>query len=405
MAQSLTEDIEIGMKIKCFIDAGLQNQISRESLETILGEMASTQNGSKEVIRVLLDFLYSKHENVSTPEQQSKNETIPQRQEKHTEDINLDDIEVTDDAIDYIEILDETENMLGEPIKVEDESLKETSLDQLDDDISSFETNNINEEVLDDDEYYELATSSIDTKSKRERLECHVCEKTFKYRIEHNKHMKIHDANEAISENAEMTNEGKENDIHEELDKVTEDSKRIHNCEKPYECKTCRRRFKQSAHLKKHELIHTGEKPYECKTCKKRFNINGSLDTHMRIHTGEVPYECKTCKRRFNTTGSLKTHERKHTGELPFVCKTCSKRFNDQGHLIRHERIHTGEKPYECKTCKKRFRQSNHLKTHEMIHTGEKPYECKLCKKRFSERSGLKRHEMIHTGLKTFQCQ
>ena len=205
MVQNNTEDTEIGvtMKIKCFIDAGLQNQISRASLETILEEMALTQNGSKEVIRVLLDFLYSKHENVSTPEQQSKNETIPQRQEKHTEDINLDDIEVNDDTIDYIEILDETENMLGEPIKVEDESLKETSLDQLDDDISSFETNNINEEVLDDDEYYELATSSIDTKSKRERLECHVCEKTFKYRIEHNKHMKIH---EDISNNDEMTN-------------------------------------------------------------------------------------------------------------------------------------------------------------------------------------------------------
>ena len=181
MVQNNTEDTEIGvtMKIKCFIDAGLQNQISRESLETILGEMASTQNGSKEVIRVLLDFLYSKHENVSTPEQQSKNETIPQRQEKHTEDINLDDIEVPDDTTDYSEILDEPEEMLSETVEVEDDFSKETSLDQMDDDISSFETNDTNEEVLDDDEYYELATSSIDTKSKRERLECQVCKKKF----------------------------------------------------------------------------------------------------------------------------------------------------------------------------------------------------------------------------------
>ena len=74
--ENINASIGFGMKIKCFIDAGLQNQISRASLETILEEMALTQNGSKEVISVLLDFLYSKRENVTTPEPQSKNESI-----------------------------------------------------------------------------------------------------------------------------------------------------------------------------------------------------------------------------------------------------------------------------------------------------------------------------------------
>ena len=342
--ENIKESIGFGMKIKCFIDAGLQNQISRASLETILEEMASTQNGSKEVIRVLLDFLYSKHENVSTPEQQSKNETIPQRQEKHTEDINLDDIEVTDDAIDYIEILDETENMLGEPIKVEDESLKETSLDQLDDDISSFETNDTNKEVLDDDEYYELATSSIDTKSNTARLECHVCEKTFKYRIEHNKHMKKHDVD--ISETNEMTKEGKENAIHKDLNEITEYSKRIHNCKTPYECKACKRRFKQSANLKKHERIHIGEKPFECKTCKNAFSQSGDLRKHERIHTGEKPYECKTCNKTFSSSHAFKYHERIHTCEKPYECNICQKTFSASHNLKKHEKIHTREKSH-----------------------------------------------------------
>ena len=61
MAQNnVKESIGVNLKIKCFIDAGLQNQISRTSLVTILEEMASTHDGSKEVIKVLLEVLYYK---------------------------------------------------------------------------------------------------------------------------------------------------------------------------------------------------------------------------------------------------------------------------------------------------------------------------------------------------------
>ena len=252
--------------------------------------------------------MYSKHENVIAPEPQSKNET--DSKETHPKNIDLDDIEFTDHMIENIEIMNEPEKMLSETVTVKDDCTKETSLNQLDDAFSSFETNDINEEVLDDDEYYELATSSIDTKSNTARLECHVCEKTFKYRIEHNKHMKIH---EDISNNVEMTNEAKENDIHKALNEISEDSKRIHNCEKPHECKTCKRRFKQSANLKKHERIHTCEKPFECKTCSKTFSQASHLKTHERIHRSEKPFECKTCNKTFLQLSNLKRHEKIHT--------------------------------------------------------------------------------------------
>ena len=142
MVDNNTENMKIGvtMKIKCFIDAGLQNQISRASLETILEEIASTQSGSEEVIRGLLDILYTKHEN----EPQSKCKSILKCKEPETQDINLDDIEVTDDTPDYIEIMNENENMLGETIMVEDEISEKTGLDQFDNKISSIENNDLN---------------------------------------------------------------------------------------------------------------------------------------------------------------------------------------------------------------------------------------------------------------------
>ena len=63
--------------------------------------------------------------------------------------------------------------------------------------------------------------------------------------------------------------------------------------------------------------IHTGEVPFECDTCKKRFKHSSALKKHERIHAGEVPYECKTCKRRFKQQNALKIHERIHKGEEP----------------------------------------------------------------------------------------
>ena len=101
--------------------------------------------------------------------------------------------------------------MPSESIKVEEESPEETNLDQFEDKISSFETNDINEDIF-DDEYYDLATSSINSKPKRARLECLICVKTFKYRIELNKHMKSHDdVNESTIESDEIDKDGEKN--------------------------------------------------------------------------------------------------------------------------------------------------------------------------------------------------
>ena len=218
----MEKDIElmddVALKIKCFIDTYKKKQISFAILVTVLDGMGSTLDSCKEVNRALLNILLEKQD-----EPESKIETISQNKETQTEEVILDELEVSDD-ITNVDFEDDTEELPDEIMKVEDEE-EEASLVQ-DDDISSFEANDINEEEA-DDEYYDLDASRIDMKPKRARLECLICVKTFKYRVQLNKHMNSHDVDESITESDEMNKNGGEiatNEQSTDLLKITKES-------------------------------------------------------------------------------------------------------------------------------------------------------------------------------------
>ena len=80
---------------------------------------------------------------------------------------------------------------------------------------------------------------------------------------------------------------------------------------KNYQCKICKKIFKDNSKLRRHQLVHTGERPFKCPYCEGCFSVDFNLKTHIRVHTGEKPYKCPYpgCTKSFTQAGNLNTHK------------------------------------------------------------------------------------------------
>nr|XP_055106767.1 zinc finger protein 30 homolog [Symphalangus syndactylus] len=175
--------------------------------------------------------------------------------------------------------------------------------------------------------------------------------------------------------------------------------KRTHTNEKPYECLECRKTFRQSAHLIRHQRLHTCEKPYKCKQCWKAFASVSDFNRHRKIHTGERLNECKKCGKVFNNYPTLTQHQIIHTSVKPYECKECGKTFTWLSNLKKHQRIHTGDKPYECKDCKKAFVIQRLFDTIGLI-LMRNPMNVRNAARPLGRRAHLTQHQIIHTVSK-----
>ncbi len=250
-----------------------------------------------------------------------------------------------------------------------------------------------------------------------------------------------------------------------------------------YDCPVCNKRFVAPSKLKRHCLIHTNQRPFQCSTCCRAFRERSHLKVHFRTHN--IPEKRKTpshqsyrdnsvfCNRASRLKPSPKQptaqgHTKSTDKEKSTVhqeenmvtenvasqiisgdCSESDAHLQDsllnKEYLDLHtelssayspkpsedqwmeENLETVEKQessvttqtednnvnlkvlqstnfdgnkivYDCPVCNKRFGAPSKLKRHCLIHTNQRPFQCSTCCRAFRKHSHLKVHIRTHTN-------
>ena len=148
-----------------------------------------------------------------------------------------------------------------------------------------------------------------------EKLECNVCNGSFKTKRILKLHMERKDCEKVHS----CDDCGKKS-------KFSLENHKNYCPAKSYECDICQKSFKNRNMLEHHQVRHANKKEFECNECGKRFNIKSDLNVHQRIHIGEKNFHCKDCGKSFLGSSQLKNHQYVHSEAREFLCH-CGKGF------------------------------------------------------------------------------
>ena len=149
------------------------------------------------------------------------------------------------------------------------------------------------------------------------------------------------------------------------------DEKAAHDCNHPFKCGTCDKKFKRKQQLEAHELVHTGVKEFGCEHCGKLFKQIGHLKAHVEevheVDRSTNNHICNECGKGFPSQRKLNYHitythsEKKH---LRLACPVCGKDFSRAKLKPHIMRVHDNNLPYNCQYCAKSFVSKYYMDRH-----------------------------------------
>ncbi|XP_065343927.1 PR domain zinc finger protein 5-like [Cloeon dipterum] len=143
-----------------------------------------------------------------------------------------------------------------------------------------------------------------------------------------------------------------------------------------------------------------------CKACKAQFPCCGLLAFHRNKCKG---FECKKCRRHFKQRYLLDFHVlRTHSvwrglrfKRLDFKCEPCMRYYKDKQSLEKHLCLMHNKRMRQCAHCTEAFADVKGLALHladehDLLH---KKYKCSVCKSRYFLKEDLIKHRQVVHSL------
>ncbi|XP_059621290.1 zinc finger protein 62 homolog [Phlebotomus argentipes] len=278
-------------------------------------------------------------------------------------------------------------------------------------------------------------------KSRKKKMACHFCSKTFYHGKRLTEHMARHTGEKpfkcetcgktfkSLDYYASHCKSHEKDDNEESMSKTElETAKEEEEVEKNlFTCEFCGDEYPSKKQILSHMKTHVRGKESKsdksskdekaCKECSKKFNTSRGLKKHMRFHeqtanqpsAEETPYLCEVCKRFFRNSVTLERHKEVRDN-ANLNCDTCSEKFCRATDLYNHQRIvHKVKTAFQCRHCDEQFSNfrliyRHHKTTHPKLTGPTRPFLCEMCGLTMVDSRDLNRHMMIHRGLKPHKC-
>ena len=96
--------------------------------------------------------------------------------------------------------------------------------------------------------------------------------------------------------------------------------------------------------IKKLTMKRQSDGHFKCSECDYKTTRYDNYEGHFRTHTDERPFQCKLCKKTFRQKTYCVTHIRMHDDRFKLKCTICDAKFSCYQAIIRHtKREHNGE--------------------------------------------------------------